>query len=407
MYAESLKCLQCGREFDLSEIAYQCTMCGSPLEVKYNLKLIAERMSPSDLNNRKIYNMWRYSEFLPVDPDQAVTLGEGFTPLVKAEGISKLMGVKNLYLKLDFISPTGSFKDRGSSLLVSKAIDVSSTTIAIDSSGNAAASIAAYSAKAGLHCYVFTPSYASIGKLIQAGMYGAEVIKVDGTRRDVFEVTTKACKELGWYYCGFQTNPFASEGMKTIAFEICEQMRWNPPERIVFPVGTGSGIIGCWMALRLLKELGWIERLPSLVCVQPNGCAPIVRAHQQGSEEIEVVDKPRTVAEGLMIGHPVKGKTVLRALNETNGLAASVSDVEIVEAAKWLAKSEGSFVEPSAAASIAGLRRLIEEGEISPEERIVCILTGTGLKTVDAYSSLVRGLPQISPSMEDVRRTLR
>jgi threonine synthase len=350
--------------------------------------------------------MWRYSEFLPIEPNRAVTLGEGYTPLIQAKNISRLIGIKDLYLKLEFNSPTGSFKDRGASMLLSKAVDIGTRTVAIDSSGNAASSVAAYSAKASLDCHVFTPSYASIGKLVQAGMYNARVFRIKGTRKDALDIAVKASGELGWYYCGFQTNPFASEGMKTIAFEVCEQMEWNAPDRIVFPVGTGSGLVGCWMGLRTLRELGWIERMSSVDCIQPEGCAPIARAHKRGSKEIEVVEHPKTVAEGLMIGHPLKGKLVLRALGETDGVATIVSDDEILEAAGLLARSEGLFVEPSSAASIAGLRRSIAEGRISSDERTVCILTGSGLKTVETYSGFAKPPPEISPSMEELRRIL-
>lgn len=372
----------------------------------YDTKAIAEKIERSDLCSRRIYSMWRYFELLPVDFNKAVSLGEGFTPLLKAEGISKALGAENLYLKLDFNSPSGSFKDRGSSVLASKAKDVGAVALAIDSSGNAAASISAYSAKINRPCYVFTPSYASIAKLVQAHMNGAHVIKIDGTRRDIYEIAEKACREFGWYYCGFQTNPFASEGMKTIAFEVCEQMGWIAPERLVFPVGTGSGLLGSWSGLKMLLKLGWIKESSSMVCVQAEGCAPIAKAHEQGSREIEVVDHPKTIAEGLMIGHPLRGEIVLRALDETRGIAIAVSDQEIYDAAKLLAKSEGLFVELSSAASIAGLRRSLEEGRIDHDERIVCILTGTGLKTIQAYSSLVGQFPEISPSMDHLRKLL-
>jgi threonine synthase len=385
---------------------YTCRECGGLLEVEYDLKSMGESIDPASLRSRTAHNMWRYAEFLPIDSDRAVSLGEGFTPLIRAKSISKFIGIRSLYLKLEFNSPTGSFKDRGASMLLSKARDVGARAVAIDSSGNAAASVAAYSAKASLDCYVFTPSYASVAKLVQAGMYNARVIRIKGTRKDVFDVATKASRELGWYYCGFQTNPFASDGMKTIAFEVCEQMEWKAPDRMVFPVGTGSGLVGSWMGLKLLRELGWIERISSLDCIQPEGCAPIARAYELRSQEIEAVEHPKTIAEGLMIGHPLKGKLVLRAMNETSGLAKTVNDDEIIDAAKLLARSEGIFVEPSSAASIAGLRRLAEEGRIDPEEKVVCVLTGTGLKTVQAYSEYVQRSIEISPSIDELKEEL-
>jgi len=407
LYARSLKCVECGRTYSLNETVYQCKTCGNLLEVEYDLKTVAEKTGPSNLAERKTYSMWRYSELLPVNVDRAVSLGEGFTPLLRAENLSRLIGARDLRLKLEFYSPTGSFKDRGSSVLISKARDLGATAVAIDSSGNAATSIAAYSAKTSLQCYVFTPSYASLAKLVQAGMSGANVFRVEGTRRDAFEIATRACEEWGWYYCGFQTNPFASDGLKTIVFEVCEQLEWKPPDRMIFPVGTGSGIVGCWTGLRMLRKLGWIEGTSSLVCVQPEGCAPIVKAFKHGSEEIEAVDHPRTIAEGLMIGRPLKGKIVLRALQNTKGLATAASDDEIIEAAKLLAKSEGLFVEPSAATAIAGLQRSIKEGTIDSDERIACVLTGTGLKTVETYESRLQPSSAILPSVDELRKVLK
>jgi len=406
LYAKSLECIACGETYDLAEVIYGCRRCGHLLEVRYDTKAITENIEPSVLDSRKIRSMWRYFELLPVDISKAVSLGEGFTPLVKAERISKSIGAKELYLKLDFSCPTGSFKDRGSAILASKAAQLGATKLAIDSSGNAATSLAAYSARINRQCYVFTPSYASTNKLSQASITGAHVIRIRGTRRDVYETTIRACKEFGWYYCGFQTNPFASEGMKTIAFELCEQMEWVAPERIVFPVGTGSGLVGCWNGIRMMLNLGWIREPSSLVCVQPEGCAPIARAYEHGSRKIEGVDHPKTVAEGLMIGHPLKGEMVLRALEESRGVATAVSDDEILDAAKLLARSEGFFVEPSSAASIAGLRSLIEQGRIDQDERIVCILTGAGLKTPETYRALLQPVPEISPSVDELRRLL-
>lgn len=402
MYATSLKCLDCGREHGLDEVVYTCPHCGGLLDVDYDYDRMGEEIDRKDLGTRRAHSIWRYSEFLPIDAGHAITLGEGFTPLAKAEALGRSTGLRNLYLKLDFACPTGSFKDRGSSMMISKAKQIDVDTVAIDSSGNAAASIAGYSAKAGLRCYVFAPSYASAAKLVQSLAYGATVFAVEGSRGDTYETARAAYQRFGWYYCGFQTNPYATEGVKTVAYEICEQFGWIPPDRIVIPVGTGGNLVGCWKGLKELHELGWIPRLPSLVCVQSEGCAPISRAHRSGSKNIFPVERPRTVAEGLMITHPLKGKLVLKALSESGGVAETVGDEEILQAGRLLASREGVFVEPSAAVSVAGVVKLADSGSISEDETVVCVLTGSGLKTRDVYSEMVGRPVAIKPGMDDL-----
>jgi len=347
--------------------------------------------------------MWRYQELLPVASNNIISLGEGFTPLVRAERLGETLGMRRLFLKLEYVCPTGSFKDRGSSLLLSKAKESKVTTVAIDSSGNAAASLAAYAAKAGIPCYVFSPSYASIGKLTQAIASGATVVKVAGTRKDTFEAAKMAIARYGWYYCSFQVNPFASEGSKTIGYEVCEQTEWNPPDYLVFPVGTGSGLIGCWKGLKEFLELGLIGSLPSIVCVQPEGCSPIAQAFKQG-REIVPFEKAETIAEGLMIAQPLKGKQVLSALTESSGLAEAVSDEDIMSAAKLLARLEGVFVEPSSAAAIAGLIKLVSSGNIDHDQRVACVLTGSGLKTMETYSGAFPEPLTIKPSQSEIDR---
>lgn len=317
---------------------------------------------------------------MPVQPEFLVSMGEGDTPIVETKRISKLMGLRTLIIKNEACSPTGSFKDRGSSLLVSKARQLKISTVAIDSSGNAAASLAGYSAHAELACKVFTPAYASESKLVQAQVYGASVIKVDGTRKDVFDTARAACAKHPWYYCGFQLNPYASEGLKTISYEIFESFRSEMPDRVVFPVGTGSGLIGCWKGFKDLLHLGLIRKIPRLVCVQPSGCSPVAKAFMTRSK-IQPVEKPKTVAEGLMIGHPLKGETIIQALNETKGTATTVDDERIIYWTHELGTREGLYAEPSAAASIAGVCELVERGEIDSDERVICMITGSGLKT--------------------------
>jgi len=398
-----LFCDECGRKLPIDSAVYRCPSCSGLLQVSYDYSKIREAVSRKLFQSRSQFNMWRYQELLPVTSNNVVSLGEGFTPLLPGDRLGQSLRMKQLFFKLEYTCPTGSFKDRGSSLLLSKAREAKVATVAIDSSGNAAASLAAYSAKAGLPCYVFAPAYASIGKLTQAIANGAKVVKVEGTRRDTFEAAKMAIAKHGWYYCGFQVNPFASEGSKTIGYEICEQSGWQPPDYLVFPVGTGSGLVGCWKGLKESRELGLVERLPSMVCIQPEGCSPIAQAFKHG-KDITPVEKAQTIAEGLMISQPLKGKSVLSALAESHGLAEAVSDEEIMSAAKQLAKSEGIFVEPSSAASVAGMIKLVAHGKIGLDQKVVCILTGSGLKTLDTYSSAFPEPLTIMPTSSDIDR---
>lgn len=407
MFATHLECLECNRRYDLDEVVYTCPHCNGLLDVRYDYETMKEKISKTKLGAKKTHSIWRFSEFLPIDADQAITLGEGLTPLIKARSLMYITGFKNVYLKFEFLCPTGSFKDRGSSVLISKAKGLGAETVTIDSSGNAASSISSYAAKAGLHCFVFVPSYASVGKMIQIMANGATVFAVEGTRKDTYETAKKAYQDFGWYYCGFQTNPFASEGLKTVAYEICEQFNWNPPDRIVIPVGTGGNLVGCWKGVKELHEMGWISKDPSLVCIQPEGCAPIAKAHKGKMRDVSPVEKPETVAEGLMIGYPFKGRLALKALEKTEGLAETVSDAEIINAMKLLAKKEGVFVEPSGAASVAGMLKLIEEGKMCKDETIVCLLTGSGLKTQDFFSRFVEKPITIKPDIEELKKAVQ
>ncbi|WP_309493060.1 threonine synthase [Candidatus Hecatella orcuttiae] len=404
-YAVSLRCLNCDAVHDLRETTYFCSKCGGLLDVMLDYESIKNRVKIADILRRP-KTMWRYAEFLPIDVSRKVSLGETLTPIYKAKKLSEKIGIKNLFFKLDYMFPTGSFKDRGSALMVSRASELRAATLAIDSSGNAATSVAAYAAKAGLECYIFTPSYASLGKIIQAMMNGASVFRVKGTRKDSYDIAREACQKFGWYYCGFQTNPYVTEGMKTIGHEICEQFNNDPPEWVVHPVGTGSGLLGCRKGFSEVAQIGWISKIPRLVCIQPEGCAPIAKAYKKGRNEIRYVRKPKTIAEGLMIGYPLKGKLVLKALRETGGLSETIKDQQIVEAASWIAKIEGLFVEPSSAASVAGTKKMLDEGLIDKNDRVLCMLTGSGLKTVETYSKMVKKPKTIAPSMKALRKNI-
>ena len=345
-----------------------------------------------------------YAKALPVRTESIVTLGEGFTPLIETK---KLVSGVRLMAKLDYVAPTSSFKDRGSTVAVSKANELKVNTLAIDSTGNAAASLSAYAAKAGIPCYVFVPSSTEPEKVVQMCANGATVVKVKGTRQDTHDVIEAAYRKYAWYYSGFMVSPYAIEGTKTIAYEICEQMDWQPPDWIVFPVGTGSGIVGCAKGLHEIHRLGWIDWIPKLVCIQAEGCAPISNAHKKGANEIIPEKAPHTVAEGLAVGAPPKGGLVLEALRKTGGLAEVVNDDETIEWAKALAAREGLYVEISAAPSVAGVMKLMKMGIIEQGDTVVCELTGTGLKSSREYVQIVKAPLEIEANLESLVRILK
>lgn len=403
MFASELKCTHCGAHFKIDEKISVCSKCQGLLEVLYDYERMKDNFHKDDLHKSKAAGLWRYAKALPIGSESIVTLGEGYTPLTRTKKIAPEL---TLLLKMDYVTPTGSFKDRGSTVVISKAKELKVPTVAIDSTGNAAASVSAYAARAAIPCYVFIPASTEDEKVVQISSNGATVIKVKGTRQDTHDVIEEAYRKFGWYYCGFMVSPYAIEGTKTTAYEICEQLNWTPPDWIIFPVGTGSGIVGCYRGLEELHKLGWIDRVPKLVCVQAEGCAPIANAHKQGKMDIVSVKSPETVAEGLAVGAPPKGKLALQALQKNRGVAEVVSDKETLEMARRLASQEGVFAEVSSAPSVAGALKLVEMGIIDKGDTVVCELTGTGLKSHSEYAKLAKPAYEIDPNLNSLLKIL-
>jgi len=404
VYATGLRCIKCGSIYSMIEKSVVCPKCQGLLEVEYDFDLIQEKFRKDDLEKSHARGLWRYEKALPIPGEFKITFGEGYTPLIETR---RLVNEPKLIAKLDYITPTGSFKDRGSTIAISKANELQVDAVAIDSTGNAAASIAAYASKAQIPCYAFAPSTTEPEKIAQMSANGAIVAKVKGTRQDTHDVIESAYRKYGWYYCGFMISPYTIEGTKTIAFEICEQMRWNPPDWIIFPVGTGSGIVGCAKGLQELQRMGWIDRIPRLVCIQAEGCAPIYDGYRTGADDIIPVLSPRTMAEGIAVGAPPKGHLVLEAIRKTGGLAETVSETQILECARILAAKEGLYAEIAAAASVAGAVKLVEAGVIDKSDRVVCELTGTGLKSSREYAHMIRTPVEIEPTLESLADALK
>jgi threonine synthase len=324
--------------------------------------------------------MWQFRKLLPVSSNQEiVSLGEGLTPVGKLSPIGQ--SFPEAEFKSEHQNPTSSFKDRSASLLITKAKSLGAKKVVIDSSGNAAASIAAYAAKAGIGCHAFVHTKTSPNKLHQIASYGANVSEIEGTRQDVLEAAVQFSDREGGFYCGFQLNPFATEAYKTIAYELNLQNGNKVPDYIICPMGTGGLLIGCAKGFEDILKLGWAVKRPKIVGVQPVGCSPIVNGFIRRGKVIPV-EHPDTIAEGLKIGHPFKAELAIKKIKESKGIAISVSDEEILEASQYLAKKCGLFVEPSGAVSVAGLFRLIEGGRVSRRSKVLCLLTGSGLKHV-------------------------
>ncbi len=315
--------------------------------------------------------MWRYREAIPIRHDTSVlSLGEGFTPLERIE----VNGGRAL-IKVDYLFPTGSYKDRGATVLISKMKEWGAKKVVEDSSGNAGSAVAAYCAKAGIKCDIYVPHHTSPGKLVQIEAYGATVIKVEGSRERTAERAMMAAS--GNAYASHCWNPFFLHGTKTFAFEIWEQMGWRTPDTVVLPVGHGTLFLGSHIGFKELKEAGLIKKIPRLVAIQSASCAPLYQAFKEGWQEIRSIEKRETVAEGIAIAEPVRGRQILEAIRETDGEILVVTEKEIMAALKAIGR-KGHFIEPTSAATIAGLRQYLRRGR---REVVVSTLTGMGLKS--------------------------
>jgi threonine synthase len=368
-----MKCISCGEQYALDEIIYTCKKCGSTLEV------VSIPDVSKDIFQCRKSTMWKYKEFMPVDESKIVSLEEGGTPFCRCQKLGDKLGIE-LYVKVEGSNPTGSFKDRGMSVGITKAVELGVETVGCASTGNTSASLAAYAARASKRCVVLLPSgKVALGKLAQAMFHGAEVFSVKGNFDQALETITSLALE-GQLYLLNSVNPFRLEGQKSIGFEVVDDLGWKSPDRIILPVGNAGNISAIWKGVKEFYEAGFIEDLPMMTGIQAEGAAPIVNAVRKGKNSIEPVVNPETVATAIRIGAPVSAQKALKAIYESNGFAETVTDEEILSAQKLLARTEGIGVEPASAASIAGLLKLVENGEVDKGEEVVCIVTGHLLK---------------------------
>ena len=379
-YVLSAKCTRCGAEYEALPTITTCK-CGGILDIQYNYSAIRDRFSPADLEQNHDWSMWRYRPFLPVEEDSpAPPLRVGWSPLYKADRLSKVLGLRTLYIKDDGQNPTASLKDRASAMAVVKAREAGADTIACSSTGNAASSLAGNAAAAGLSTYIFVPSRAPKGKVAQLMIFGATVISVDGSYEDTFALSKAAIDRWGWYNRNAAINPYLSEGKKTVSFELMEQLGWQVPDYVALSVGDGCTIAGVWKGLRDLYETGFIDRLPKLLSVQAEGCCPLNRALQTGEPWSPMEEN--TLADSIAVGVPRNADKALNAVRESNGIAVNVSDEEILEAMRLLGRTQGVFGEPAGVTGTAGVKKALELGLIDPDATVVSIVTGNGLKDV-------------------------
>ena len=372
-----MKCVSCGKEFNDDEIIYNCTKCGSILEV------ICQPDVSRDVFEGRKQTLWKYKEFMPVDHSKIITLDEGGTPFVKCNNLGKELGI-DLYVKVEGSNPTGSFKDRGMSVGITKAMELGVSTVGCASTGNTSASLAAYAARAGKRCIVLLPSgKVALGKLAQAMFHGAEVLSIKGNFDEALEAVTGLALEKHLYLLN-SINPYRLEGQKSIGYEIVNDLGWKSPDRIILPVGNAGNISAIWKGITEFYNVGFIDERPMMTGIQAVGACPIVNAVKDNKQEIEVVKNPETVATAIRIGAPVSAIKALRAIYDSNGYAETVTDDEILNAQKLLARKEGIGVEPASAASIAGVKKLVENGVVDKGEQVVCIVTGHLLKDPNA-----------------------
>ncbi|HEY7557104.1 MAG TPA: threonine synthase [Candidatus Binatia bacterium] len=382
-FAQEIVCPRCRDRFGLSQLLNLCP-CGSPLLVRYDLKKAKTAFGKSSLEGR-VASLWRYRELLPLQSDaNLISLGEGYTPLLNAKKLGGELGLRQLWIKDEAQNPTGSFKDRGLSLAISRAKELGVTKAAIPSAGNAGGSFAAYAARAGIEAHVFMPRDTPLANQIEAAQYGARLTLVDGLINDCGRIIAEKKASEGWFDVSTLKEPYRVEGKKTMGYEIAEQLNWRLPDVIIYPTGGGTGLVGMWKAFAELEELSWIGAERSrMVSVQASGCAPIVKAFDDNKAAAEPWQNAQTLASGLRVPQAVGDFLILQAIRESRGTALSVSDDEMLAEIPRVAKAEGIFFCPEGAACVAALRRLVTQEWIKPSEEVLILNTASGLKYLD------------------------
>jgi threonine synthase len=393
----ALSCSRCHKTYPPNQPLNLC-VCGAPLLVQYDLGAIREAWQKEQLAC-DVSSMWRYAPVLPADLAEAVTLNEGWTPLLHAKSLGRDLGASDLWIKDEGRNPTDSFKARGLSCAVTMAKKFGLRKLAIPSAGNAASALAAYAAAAGLEAHIFMPSDVPQANFIECKAFGARVTLVDGLISDCARIVGERKASEGWFEISTLKEPYRIEGKKTMGYEVAEQFGWQLPDAILYPCGGGVGLIGMWKAFAELEDLGWIgAKRPKMIAVQATGCEPITRAFQNEAPASEFFKNAHTIASGLRVPKALGDFLVLQAVRESNGTAISVPDEELLDAGIQLAEREGIFAAPEGGACVAAVRQLLQNGFLKGDERIVIYNTGSGLKYLEAYATR---FPRIAATEQD------
>ena len=386
-----LQCRECKKEYDPT-FKYICDECFGPLDVHYNFPSITK-----DVFASREQTYWRYFEMLPIiDKSNIVSINAGMTPLVRAEKLGKKIGLNNLYIKNDSVNPTFSFKDRPAGVAISKAKEFGLSSVGCASTGNLASATAAHAAKADFPCYIFAPSDIEHAKIAQALSYGANYIAVDGTYDDANRIAAQIGDSKGVGIVNINMRSYYVEGSKTLAYEVAEQLDWKVPDQLIVPTGSGAMLNAICKGFEELETVSLIDKVSKMHmnCAQPHGCAPIVNAFKNNSDDIIPVENPDTVAKSLAIGDPGDGRYVLKRLKQYNGIAQESNNKETLDAILLLARTEGIFTEPAGGVSVAVLKKMVEDGQIDKDETTVCYVTGNGLKATESIMEVL-SRPQV------------
>lgn len=396
-FVTGLRCRECGREYPIEPLNV-CDFCFGPLEVAFDYEAIRRVISRQRIQQGP-GSIWRYQDLLPVDRSERVDINAGFTPLIKARNLGRYLGLENLYIKNDSVNPSFSFKDRVVAVAAAKALEFGFDTFACASTGNLACSVAAHAARAGVKAVVFIPADLEAGKVLGAAIYNPTLVAIDGSYDDVNRLCSEVADNYPWAFANINMRPYYTEGSKTLAYEVAEQLGWRFPQHIVSPAASGGLYVKLWKGLKELEALGLVEGplVTRLHLAQAYGCAPIVSAYRKGSGQITPV-RPNTVAKSLAIGNPADGIYSLEVLKESNGRAWAVGEGRVAEGIKLLAETEGVFTETAGGVTIAGLANLVRTGTIKRDDLTVALITGNGLKTQEAVQDVVKTV-NIEPNL--------
>jgi threonine synthase len=400
-----LRCVKCGRELGPGEAAYTCPSCGLEgiLDVQYDYERIRSSLSREAIERSRECSHWRYLPLLPVGPEENLpSLRTGWTPLYRRSG---LLGLEELYIKDDSANPTASLKDRATSVGVARAKAEGASAVAAASTGNAGSSLAGFAAAEGIPCFIFVPADAPKPKVAQLLIFGATVFAVDGSYDDAFDLAAEAIERYGWYNRSCAVNPYLVEGKKTVSFEICEQLGFETPDRVFIPVGDGCITSGVYKGFAEFSRLGFIDRVPELVGVQAEGCDPMKVAFDTNRELVPC--KACTIADSIAAGHPRNWRKATAGIRASGGSMMTVTDDEILAAVRTLGSSAGVFAEPAGATAFAGLTKAVREGKVGASEKVVVLMTGSGLKDTDSAMKAAGSPVPVGRSIDDVERALQ